>query len=148
MRATLLAERLNEALSADPRASEAEVFRSVLNAHPDERLTQSMLIDRDGRVVEYDGTQDASDLALAALAGRAKPSAASDIQGGVVRIQTERDGDQFAAVRVLPRTFDQGGVCFARRWSSPRLARHGGDHGVPACLDRRAHGRGGGPLCA
>ena len=67
MRATLLAEQLNAALRADPQASEAEVFRSVLKAHPDERLTQSMLIDRDGRVVEYEGTEDASDLPLAAL---------------------------------------------------------------------------------
>ena len=63
-----------------------------------------MLIDRDGGVVEYDGTEDVSDLALAALAGRAKPSAARDIQGGVTRIQTGHDGDRFAAVRVLPRT--------------------------------------------
>src|ERR1700722_14130129 len=77
MHATLLAERLNDALSANPRAPEAEVFRSVLKAHPDERLTQSMLIDRDGRVIQYDGTEDASDLALAALAGRASPSAAA-----------------------------------------------------------------------
>ena len=53
MRATLLAERLAAALSADPLASEGEVFRSVLKAHPDERLAQSMLIDRTGRVVEY-----------------------------------------------------------------------------------------------
>src|ERR1700722_2076853 len=111
MRATLLAERLTVALSADPRAPEADVFRSVLKAHPDERLTQSMLIDRDGRVVEYDGTEDASDLALAALAGRAKPPAAGDIQGGVARIQTEHDGDEFAAVRVLPRTLTR--VAFA-----------------------------------
>ncbi|HEY3622131.1 MAG TPA: HAMP domain-containing sensor histidine kinase [Roseiarcus sp.] len=111
MRATLLAERLNAALSADPQASEAEVFRSVLKAHPDERLSQSMLIDRDGRLVEYEGTQDASGLALAALTGRAKPSAAGDIQGGVIRIQTEYGGDQFAAVRVLPRTLAR--VAFA-----------------------------------
>jgi signal transduction histidine kinase len=111
MRATLLAERLTVALSADPQAPEAEVFRSVLRAHPDERLTQSMLIDRDGGVVEYDGTQGAPDLALAALADRAKPPAASDVQGGVIRIQTERDGDQFAAVRVLPRTLTR--VAFA-----------------------------------
>jgi signal transduction histidine kinase len=103
-RATLLAERLAVALSADPLASEAEVFRSVLKAHPDERLAQSMLIDRAGRVVEYEGIRDAPDLALTALAGGKKPAAASDIQGGVTRIQTERDGDQFAAVRVLPRT--------------------------------------------
>jgi signal transduction histidine kinase len=111
MRATLLAERLIVALSADPQAPEAEVFRSVLTAHPDERLAQSMLIDRDGRVVEYGGTEDAPDLALTALAGRAKPGAAGDIQGGVTRIKTQRAGDQFAAVRVLPRTLTR--VAFA-----------------------------------
>ena len=111
IRATLLAERISAALSADPRAPQAEVFRSVLNAHPGERLMRSMLIDRDGHVVEYDGTRDPSDLALAALASRTKPSAAGDIQGGVIRIQTEHDGDQFAAVRVLPGTFAR--VAFA-----------------------------------
>src|ERR1700733_2506454 len=111
MRATLLAERLIVALSADPQAPEAEVFRSVLTAHPDERLAQSMLIDRDGRVVEYGGSEDAPDLALTALAGRAKPGAAGDIQGGVTRIKTQRAGDQFAAVRVLPRTLTR--VAFA-----------------------------------
>jgi signal transduction histidine kinase len=111
MRATLLAQQLNAALSADPQASEAEVFRSVLKAHPEERLTQSMLIDRDGRVVEYEGFQDGSDLALAALGARAKPSAASAIQGGVIRIQTKLGGDKFAAVRVLPRTLAR--VAFA-----------------------------------
>jgi signal transduction histidine kinase len=111
MRATLLAERLNEALSANPRAPAAEVFRNVLSAHPDERLAQSMLIDRDGHVVEYDGTEDASDLTLAALAGRATQSAAGDIQSGVTRIQTGPDGDRFAAVRVLPRTLTR--VAFA-----------------------------------
>src|ERR1700761_7238488 len=81
IRATLLAERLDAALSADLQASEAEVFRNVLKAHPDERLTQSMLIERDGRVVEYEGAEDVSDLALAAVGGPAKTSDASDIQG-------------------------------------------------------------------
>ena len=107
MRATLLAEQLDAALSADSHASEAEVFRSVLKAHPEERLTQSMLIDREGRVVEYEGFQDASDLALAAVGA----GAASDIQGGVIRIQTEHSGEQFAAVRVLPGTLAR--VAFA-----------------------------------
>jgi signal transduction histidine kinase len=111
MRATLLAERLAAALSADPLASEAEAFRSILKAHPDERLAQSMLIDRTGRVVEYEGTDDAPDSALTALAGRVKPAAATDIQGGVTRIKTQRAGDQFAAVRVLPRTLTR--VAFA-----------------------------------
>ena len=104
MRATLLAERLNDALMVNPLASEAEVFRNVLSAHPDERLARSVLIDRTGRVVQYDGTTDAPDGALTALAGGAKLSAANDIQGGVARIRTEHDGDEFAAVRVLPKS--------------------------------------------
>src|SRR6202453_5301651 len=49
MRATLLAERLIVALSADPQAPEAEVFRSVLTAHPDERLPPHPLSRRHGR---------------------------------------------------------------------------------------------------
>jgi signal transduction histidine kinase len=112
MRATLLAERLDAALSADLQASEAEVFRNVLKAHPDERLAQSMLIERDGRVVEYEAAADASDLALAAFGGPAKTSeAANHIQDGVIRIRTEHGGEQFAAVRVLPRTLAR--VAFA-----------------------------------
>jgi signal transduction histidine kinase len=101
MLATLLAERLDAALSVAPEASEAEVFRSVLASHPDERLTQSTLIDRGGRVIEYDrsGSGSAS-LSLAAVAARAKPSAGG---AGVIRFGTEQ-GDQFGAVRVLPKT--------------------------------------------
>ena len=117
MRATLLAHRLSAALSADPQASEAEVFRSVIEAHPNERLAQSILIDRNGRLVDFDRRQDASDSPLAALAARAKPSAAGDIQDGVIRIQTEHGGDQFAAVRVLPRTLTK--VAFASPVDGP-----------------------------
>ena len=101
MRATLIAQRLDAALSAEPRASEADVFRRVLEAHPDERLAQSILIDRNGRLVEFGRAEDGSSSRLAALAGRAKASAADDVQRGVIRIETER-GDQFAAVRALP----------------------------------------------
>ena len=110
MRATLLADQLDAALSAEPEASEADVFRRVLEAHPDERLTQTILIDRDGRVVESGQSQDGSDLPLAALIRRAGASAAGDIQDGVIRIETER-GDQFAAVRALPGTLAR--VAFA-----------------------------------
>jgi signal transduction histidine kinase len=109
MRATLLTERLDAALSADPKAPEAEVFRSVLKAHPEERLTQAILIDRDGRPSEFERTQGGSD-ALAALAGRARPSAPSDNRNGVIPIETEQ-GDQLAAVRTLPRTLAR--VAFA-----------------------------------
>jgi signal transduction histidine kinase len=111
MRATLFAERLSAALSADPHASEAQVFRSILSAHPDERFTQSMLIDRDGRVVAYDRAQDASDLDLVAVVARAKPSAAGDVEGGAIRIWTERGGDDFVAVRAVPGTLTR--VAFA-----------------------------------
>ena len=103
MRATLLAERLDAALSAEPQAPEAEVLRSVLAAHPDERLAQSVLIDRNGRLIEFERTQDGSDSPLAVLAGRSKLSAAADSPGGVMIIKTDR-GDQFAAVGALPRT--------------------------------------------
>ena len=36
IRATLLAQRLNAALMAEPQGNEAEIFRSVLEAHPDD----------------------------------------------------------------------------------------------------------------
>jgi signal transduction histidine kinase len=120
MRATLLAERLNDALMANPLASEAEVFRNVLSAHPDERLARSVLIDRTGRVVQYDGTPDAPDDALTALAGDARLSAANDVQGGVARIRTEHDGDQFAVVRVLPKSLTR--VAFASPVAAHLLA--------------------------
>jgi signal transduction histidine kinase len=116
MRATLLAQRLDAAASADPHASEAEIFRSVLQAHPDERLAQSILVDHNGRLVDFDRNEDPSDSPLAALAERAKPSAAGDIRDGVTRIQTEH-GDQFAAVRALPRTLAR--VAFASPVDGP-----------------------------
>ena len=100
MRATLLAQRLDAAFSADPQASEAEIFRTVLDAHPDERLTQSILVDREGRLVEYGRTHEGPDPSLAALAAGAKPSA-GDMQAGVVRLQNQRGEEQFAAVRAL-----------------------------------------------
>jgi two-component system cell cycle sensor histidine kinase PleC len=104
MRATLLAARLSAALTAAPQASETEIFRRVLEAHPDERLAQSILIDRNGRVVEFDQTQSASGTPLASLIGGLWPSAPGADQDGVVRIQTERGDEQFAAVRVLSAT--------------------------------------------
>jgi signal transduction histidine kinase len=77
LRATLLAQRLNAALSADPQASEAEIFRRVLEAHPEERPPQSILIDRKGGLIEFEPTQNGSDSPLAALIGRAGPSPAA-----------------------------------------------------------------------
>ena len=106
MRATLVAERLDAALSADPRAAQADVFRSVLKAHPDERFAQSVLIDRNGKLVAFEPADAASGSSLAALAGGAKPFT----EGGVTRIETER-GDHFAAVRALPRALAR--VAFA-----------------------------------
>jgi signal transduction histidine kinase len=76
-RATLLAQRLNAALSADPQASEAEIFRRVLEAHPEERPAQSILIDRNGGLIEFEPTQDGSDSPLAAPIRRARPSPAA-----------------------------------------------------------------------
>jgi two-component system, cell cycle sensor histidine kinase PleC len=104
MRATLLAHRLNAALAAEPQAPEAEIFRRVLKAHPDERLAQSILVDRNGRLIELDGAQSASGTPLAGLVGGFWPSVPGAEQGGVVRVQTQEGGDQFAAVRALSTT--------------------------------------------
>jgi two-component system, cell cycle sensor histidine kinase PleC len=104
MRATLLAARLNAALSASPQAFEAEIFRRVLEEHPDERLAQSILIDRDGRVIEFERTQSASLSPLASLVGAPRAIGPGADEGGVARIQTARGDDQFAAVRFLPTT--------------------------------------------
>jgi two-component system, cell cycle sensor histidine kinase PleC len=104
MRATLLVQRLNAALTAEPQASEAEIFRRVLEAHPDERLDQSILIDHNGRLVEFDRTQGASDSPLSVLVGGARAPAAGGDRGGVIRFRTERGDEQLAAVRALSRT--------------------------------------------
>jgi signal transduction histidine kinase len=77
LRAALLAQRLNAALSADPQASEAEIFRRVLEAHPEEPLPQSTLIDRNGGLIEFEPTRDGSDSPLAALIRRTRPSPAA-----------------------------------------------------------------------
>jgi len=110
VRATWLAGRLDAALSADPHGSEGEVFRRVLQALPDAWLGQAILSDRAGRLVEYGRTPEDSDSTLAALAARAKASAAGGLQGGVIRVATER-GDEFAAIRSLPAVSAQ--VAFA-----------------------------------
>ncbi len=104
MRATLLAHRLSAALAAEPQAPEAEIFRRVLKAHPDQRLAQSILVDRNGRLIELDDAQSASGTPLAGLVGGPWPSAPGGEQGGVVRVQTQEGGDQFAAVRALSTT--------------------------------------------
>ena len=102
MRATLLAQRLDAALAAEPLASAAEIFRRVLDAHPEERFAKSILIDRNGRLVEYGQTHSAANSPLATLVGGPKAAAAGDDWGGVIRYKTG-DEEEFAAVRALSR---------------------------------------------
>jgi two-component system cell cycle sensor histidine kinase PleC len=104
MRATLLVQRLDAALTADPQAPEAEIFRRVLEAHPDERLAQSILVDGDGRLVQYDRTAARPDSPLALLVGGRWAGAHGNDWGGVIRFQTEHGDEQLAAVRALSRT--------------------------------------------
>src|SRR5277367_2923169 len=103
MRATLLAQRLDAALAAEPLASAAEIFRRVLDAHPEERFAKSILIDRNGALVEYGQTHPAANSPLATLVGGPKAAAAGDDWGGVIRYKTG-DEEEFAAVRALSRT--------------------------------------------
>jgi two-component system, cell cycle sensor histidine kinase PleC len=104
IRATLLAQRLNAALMAEPQASEAEIFRRVLAAHPDERLAQSILIDHNGRLVEFGRSEAGPDSPLAVLFGGRGAVASGGDASGVIRFRTERGDEQFAAVRALSRT--------------------------------------------
>ena len=104
IRATLLAQRLNAALVAEPQASESEIFRRVLEAHPDERFAQSLLIDRNGRLIEFSRTEGGSASPLAALFGSRGGAPGGGGWRDVVRFRTERGEEQFAAVRALSRT--------------------------------------------
>ena len=72
MRATLLAHRLNAALSADPQASEAEVFRTFLRLIPTSGSRNRSSSTVTAASSDTRGPEDASDLALAALARRDK----------------------------------------------------------------------------
>ena len=128
MRATLLAHRLSAALSADPQASEAEVSPgAVIEAHPNERLAQSILIDRNGRLgsISTEGKMASDLLAGGSRRRAAKPSAAGDIRAGRRDLYPDpgHGGDQFAAVRVLPRTLTFK-VAFASRPLSMVLFAH------------------------
>jgi two-component system cell cycle sensor histidine kinase PleC len=104
IRATLIAQRLDAAFVAEPRASEAEIFRRVLEAYPDERLAQSILIDKNGRLVEFGRTEGAPASPLAVLFGDGRDAAAGGDPAGVIHLRTELGDDQFAAVRALSRT--------------------------------------------
>ena len=105
MRATLVAARLNAALAAAPEASAAEIFRRVLEAHPEERLARAVLVDRAGRRIADDPPETAG----ASLDPNALSSRGDD--AGVVRVSDDAGGDRFAVVRALPAM--AGRVAFA-----------------------------------
>ncbi len=104
MRATILATRLDAALSTAPHASPAAVFRRVLEAHPDERLAEAILIDRFGRRIAIDAPQSAADSPLMRMVGGMRLTAPGVDRSGVVRVSAGGQADQFAAVRSLPTT--------------------------------------------
>ncbi|HTR14857.1 MAG TPA: ATP-binding protein [Roseiarcus sp.] len=108
VRATLLAARLDAALSAAPQASPAEVFRFVLRAHPDERLARAVFVDRTGERIAID-PPTAPQWPLFDLVEVGKPATSLPIK--VLRLVADPDGEQFAAVRQLAAT--GGRVAFA-----------------------------------
>ena len=106
LRATIVAQRLNAALAAAPQASPAEVFRLVLEAHPEERLAKAVLVDREGRRIAVDPPE------AAARSSPADEALSAQSDGpGVVRVSADDAGDRFTAVRPLPAT--AGRIAFA-----------------------------------
>ena len=99
IRATILAARLDAALAAAPRASPAGVLRQVLDAHPDERLAEALMVDRNGLQIAIDPPEAviADELTRAGW----KWSDDGD-EGGVERVDAGGAGDRFTAVRTLP----------------------------------------------
>jgi two-component system cell cycle sensor histidine kinase PleC len=99
IRATILAARLDAALAAAPRASLAAVLRQVLDAHPEERLAEAIVVDRFGQRIAIDPPEAMIADELARLGWNW-----SDVgdQGGVQRLDAGGGGDRFTAVRALP----------------------------------------------
>ena len=113
MRATLLAQRLNAALGADPQGPRPKSSAAFSRLIPTSGSPNRSSSTATGALVEFDRTQAASNSPLAALVGGPKRAAAAGGDwGGVIKFQTERGDEQFAAVRALPRT--------STRWPSPR----------------------------
>src|SRR6516225_3460044 len=81
MRATILAERLDAALSAAPRSPAAEVVRRVLDAHPEERLDETILVDGSGRRIAFDATEDASGWPLTRVLSESGVSPGAEEEG-------------------------------------------------------------------
>ena len=142
MRATLLAQRLDAALAAEPLASAAEIFRRVLDAHPEERFAKSILIDRNGRLGRIRPDPFRRQFAARDPGGRPKGRRRGRRLG-------RRDSLQNGRRRGICRragsveSLGAGRLRLAGRSPSRCLAPNGaGDH-LPAGLDRRADDRGG-----
>ena len=106
MRATILAARLDAALAAAPDASPSEILRHVLDADPDERLQEAVLVDRFGRAVAAEPP---------AAAERGRPLDRSGAQGfkrlDAIQVEADGGGERFRAFKALPAT--AGAIAFA-----------------------------------
>ena len=100
-RASALAARLDEALSASPQLAPGDVLRRILAAHPELRSADLLIADRDGRVIASDPPRDPTDATLETLLGAAQPLAVLAENAGAMRVETTNGGDAFAAVRNL-----------------------------------------------
>jgi two-component system cell cycle sensor histidine kinase PleC len=106
-RASALAARLDEALSASPRVAPGEILRRILAARPELRSADLVIADRDGRVIARDPPRDPTGAKLETLLGAAQPLALLAENAGAMRIETADGDDAFAAVRNLNYGSDQ-----------------------------------------
>jgi two-component system cell cycle sensor histidine kinase PleC len=101
VRASALAARLDEALSASPQLAPGDVLRRILAAHPELRSADLLIADREGRVIVSEPPRNQSDATLEALFGAAQPLTLLTENAGAMRVATAGGVDAFAAVRNL-----------------------------------------------
>ena len=101
LRASLMAMRINDALSASPDEAPADVLRRVLSTDPEPGEGSLMIADADGRVLAEEPAQPAGEGGIAGFLGPAQALTTFAEKAGAMRIQAANGEDEIATVRTL-----------------------------------------------
>jgi two-component system cell cycle sensor histidine kinase PleC len=111
LRASALAHRLDEALSASPALTPIDALRGILAANPDLRPSETLLADASGLVIASEPSRRLTGSTLSGHFGAGEPLTILAEKAGVLRVLTSEGEDEFASVRNLRSTAGQ--VAFA-----------------------------------